>query len=808
MADEIEELKKFSERLEPARKMVAGTTVPSLALSAVEMGGHMVIQNKYAFISESAYRKGEAPGFRDEFKPLYPRLPDVKTPTKTSVVFMEDGMIDGIYNPMHGLAVASSGAAAWEALTGDAHLPGIAFNRMPYEDAIGRERKPLLGPFIPDKFKADLAMPVMRTWMKASNYQVISTSTNHYNDAISSQAERLNGNKKITEHFGENAVFIQCAGNYCDTEAALRHTAYTYHPSTLLVGACQSLPISYGDGASKKDFRVRHLESYSSFSPDLVWETNPTSAKYIASSMPGETQYKVMDGTSFAAPQAATVVAALLRRFARSPENTAAVLAKEDILLALRQTAQPVHVREISSSHIKPVSVCVGLPLYRIGKNWISEEAGCGSMDIEAAWQHLEAMEKSVHEGKSQSLKRQSVSAEIPTPQVSQDAKGHYYYPVEMSGPLIADTIVLDVKSRGLANMFGHSADKLYLSSPDNQLLQLMPSMDFSHQYLIAKSSGFHGIPVTGKWQLVSTAPIEHAGITFVNAMEPGHVNVAVQPDHEKRMRNLYRHADLRTLKAADIDAWMFMRYEKDIPTIALHDFSHTAFPEGYLELRLAQLASEEKNKPHAIALANSGYASFAPQREALLAAIEKQDMRQMLTLLVPDAKSKQKLLEYTLDEREKPATICMLLENGYAKAKNHISTPFIVRLVQEAERDGGWSTERLEVLRAAIASLHKQNISIMQKDLRGKTVLDFAMDTKVRQIIDDALAAEQKNPELKMSAIMQQLPQTPAEALQYLPTMQQAEQTIQSLGSKLGIQDLKLSLPFSVIPKSKGNQR
>jgi hypothetical protein len=194
--------------------------------------------------------------------------------------------------------------------------------------------------------------------------------------------------------------------------------------------------------------------------------------------------------------------------------------------------------------------------------------------------------------------------------------------------------------------------------------------------------------------------------------------------------------------------------------------------------------------------------------REALLAAIEKQDMRQILTLLAPDAKSKQHLLEYTLDEREKPATISMLLENGYAKAKNHISTPFIVRLVQEAERDGGWNTERLDVLRAAIASLHKQNISIMQKDLRGKTVLDFAMDTKVRQIIDDALAAEQKNPELKMSAIMQQLPQTSAEALQYLPTMQQAEQTIQLLGSKLGIQDLKLSLPISVLPKAKENQR
>jgi|GEM_PF-5768430 len=810
MADEVEDLKKFSDRLEPIKKMMSGSTVPSLAVTAVEFGGHVVIQNNHAFISEAEYRKGESPGFRSTFKLLYPRLPEAKTPTKIAIIFSEDGMIDGVHHPLHGPAVAATGAAAWEAMTGDAHLPGIAFNRMPYEDAIGRERKPMLGPFVPDKFKADLAMPVMRAWMKGSSYQVISisTSTNHYNDAIKSRTERIDGEKKMDAHFGENAVFIQCAGNYNDMEAGLRHTAYTHHPSTLLVGACQSLPVSFGDGADKKDFQVRHLESYSSFGPDLVWETNPTAATYIASRMPGETQYKVMDGTSFAAPQAASVVGAMLRRFARSPENPAAMLAKEDILLALKQTAQPVHCREIGSSHTTPVSISVGLPLYHVGKNWISEEAGCGSIDIDAAWKHLEAMETSVRDGKSQSLKRQTVQAEVPTLMVAANAKGHYHYPIEMNSPLITDTIILDVKSRGLVNRFGHSGDKLYLANPNGELLQLMPSMDFPHQYLIAKTSGFHGIPLAGKWQLVSTAPVEHASISFVNAMEPGHVNVAVQPDHEARFRNLYRHADLRTLKAADIDVWMFMRNDKNIPTIALHDFSNSVFPENYLELRLMQLASDPKDKEHAIALVNSGYVPFQPHREALLAAIERQDVKSMLAMLVPNDKAKSNLMEYTLDEREKPAIVSMLLDNGYAKARNHISTPYITRLVQEAERDGAWNKERLEVLRSGIASLHKQNISIMQKDFRGKTVVDFAVDRQVKQIVDDALAEEQKKPELKISAIMNQLPQTPAEAFKLLPTMQQAEQAIQSLSKELGIDDIKRRLPFMSAPKGNNNER
>ena len=809
--DEIKELEKFSGVLDPIKKKMSSYTVPALVLSAVEFGGNMVIQNRHAFIGEHEYRKGESSGFRAEFKPLYTRLPEPATPTKVALIYVEDGMVNGTRLPTHGLAVASTGAAAWEAMTGDAHLPGIAFNRMPYEDTLGKQRKPLLGPFVPDKFKTDLALPVMRTWMKGSSYQVISTSTNYHNEKLASHAERVNGEKVLDDFFGNGAVFIQAVGNYRDMEAGLRHTAYSYHPSTLLIGASQSLPFSYGDGDSKKDFRVQHLESYSSFAPDIVWETNPTNAKYIASLIPSETQYSVMDGTSFAAPQAAAVVAAMLRRFARSPENPEAVLAKEDILLALKQTAQPVHVREINSSHTQPVSLCVPLPLYRIGNNYISEEAGCGSIDIDAVWKHLEAMERAVREGKCESIKRQTVQAEIPTPFVAADAKGHYYYPVEMCDNHITDTIVIDVKSRGLANGFGRSGDKLYLSSPNNELLQLMPSMNFPDKYLIAKSSGFHGVPVAGKWQLVSKERLDNARISFINAMDPQHVNVVVTPSEEERFRNIYRRADMRTLKAADLDERLMMRNDKDIPMIAHHDFSSTTFPEGYLQLRLMKFASDVNDKPNAIALINSHYAPFEAHRDALLAAIDQQDIRSMISLLVPDDKAKASLMEYALDEREKPETVAMLLENGFAKRKNNIGTPFIVRIVQEAERDGTWNRERITVLKAAIENLHKQGISIMQKDAHGKTVLDFAVGAQIRPIIEQAVAEEAKRDDLKMDAIISQLPQSPAEILKALPTREQLEKKIFSFGKGIGIdiENITGQLPFvSVPPKTKSNKR
>ena len=815
MPDEIKELEKFASTLEPIKKKMSSYTVPSLALSAVELGGNFVIQNRHAFIAEEEYRKGESPGFRDEFKPLYPRLPEVKTPTKTAVMYLEDGIFNSVTLPTHGLAVASTGSAAWEAMTGDPHLPGIAFNRMPYEDTIGKQRKPLLGPIIPEKFKVDLALPVMRAWMKGASYQVISTSTSHHNEQLTSRTERISGEKQIDECFGHDAVFVQSIGNYRDMEAGLRHCAYSYHPSTLLVGACQSLPVSYGDDTHKKDFRVQHLEAYSSFAPDIVWETNPTNAKYIASLTPGETQYLVMDGTSFAAPQAATVVAAMLRRYARSPENPEAVLSKEDILLALRQTAQPVHVREFVSSHTTSINSCGLLPLYRVGNNYISEEAGCGSIDVEAVWKHLEIMEQGVKEGKCKSLARQTIQAEIPTPIVTADAKGHYYYPIEIDNPLVTDSIVIDVKSRGLTGNAGQSSNKLYLASSNGELLQLMPSINSANHFLITKSSGFHGVPLAGKWTLVSTAPVEQAHISFVNAMAPEHVNVAIQPSEPKRFRNLYHRADLRTVKAVDLDERLMKRNDSGIPFIAQHDFSSTSFPENYLELRLMQLASDPNEKSHAIALVNSNYAPFEAHRNALLTALEKQDTQSILQLLAPSDKAKANVLEYALDEREKPAIVTMLLENGFAKRKNNIGTPFIVRLVQETERDGVRNQERVVVLKAAIDTLHKQGVSIMQKDARGKTVLDFALGAQTRPIIAEALTEEDKRNDLKFSALSYQLPQTSTELLQALPTKEQIEKTIHSFGKKLNIdvnvdiESVSGHIPFgSFPPKHKSNKR
>jgi hypothetical protein len=302
MADEVEKLDAVSRRLKPLDNFFRANSdkspIPAMAVSAAEKAAHLLIQHQHAFIPESSYRAGEGAAYRQSFRPLYPRMPAIATPTRVALLLIEDGHAEGSREPMHSRAVAATAAATWEALTGQPHLPGILYNRSPYEDSLGPERKPLLSPPIPERFSKDLAEPSLRAWLKNATYHVLSTSTSHYNIAITNGTDRAAGEKRITDYFGDNFVYVQSMNNTPTAEMDLRHSAYTYHPDTLLVAASQSSPSALPGGP-----RTLHVESYSSFGPDLLCETHPISARYLHRDPPYPKTYETLQGTSFSAPR-------------------------------------------------------------------------------------------------------------------------------------------------------------------------------------------------------------------------------------------------------------------------------------------------------------------------------------------------------------------------------------------------------------------------------------------------------------------------------------------------------------------------
>lgn len=751
MGDEYEALWNFDRRMERMRVLAKPFGVPSIALQAAETVGAGVIQSRHAIIPESEYRRGESPAYREQFVPLYSSQPRVETPTPVRVVYIEDGIGPKARgNNTHGMAAAASGSAAWQAMTGEAHMPSILVNRSAYEDALTWQRATKLSPSMPPKWQTDLALPYLRSHYLEHPYTVYSTSTTFHNDQIRGPAERQAGIESLSRFYGQNAIFIQSSGNYADMRAGQRHTSFTSHPSTLTIGATQGW-------TSPEGARVLHLESYSSYGPDMVCETNPDAARYLGKGMFGLVDHQVTNGTSFSAPQAAAIVGTMLRRFALSPENPAAVLSREDVIYALRNTTQPVHVRECDSFRADTCRHAL-LTQRRMDGRLVSEEAGNGQMNPAAAWALMERMEKEVHGGKARIKPRHEVRAAFTIDKnLIPETDGFFHYPVKIPDDLHADTIVIDIRSPDLSRT--DSNDKLhtpvFLGSPSGGMLRLFPSADSPSGYLIARAPGFHGEKMTGNWVLMTMEPIQDAQINFHNAIEPGHVTLEVKPDAAQRERQLYRTADFRRIPPAQIDAALLANAPPGSgPALASHDFSQTGFPDGYLPLRLVQLV-EQGDLKSAEALAGSGHPSLTPHKDALIAAIKAGDPKAVLDIWAPDDKAKYALLVYAVT-KEPPAMANLLLDRGYARLQPPPGAPSLVASVASEEQDRileNW-TYKPEMLPLVVAAIEKEGGDVLAPGPDGRRVRGFIWRPQLVEILQQA---ETRQRDRQFAALMEE---------------------------------------------------
>ncbi len=747
MGDEITQLDTFSKHIVSVEKFLTShgadqATLPLVALSFAEKAGHWVIQHRHAFILEQEYRSGEAPGFRDSFTSLYSRLPLIAHPTTVNLLLMEDGIHPAAKYPLHGPAVAATAGAVEEALTGEKHLQGILYNRAPYEDTIGSVRKALLSPPVPDRFKADNAEPSLKTWLRNATYNVVSTSTSYFNNSIITATEREKAEKLLIDYFGKNTVFIRSIGNDLGNELHMRHSAYANHPQTLLIGACQS-----STGPLPSSPRLIHMESYSSFGPDLVCETTPLSAHFLKDFQSFSKTHQAIQGTSFSAPQAAVMVQVLLRRFAVSAENPNSVLPKEDILLALRQTAQPIHVREYISFTSTPNNEKQLLHPARIGDHYVSAAAGCGSIDIKAAWQHLERMEQAVKEGHGHIKPRRNLSANLLPQQ--RDSDGNYRSQIKMKDSGYIDLIFIDADMQPRPP--NEWRGSMSLVGPDGTKLELYPSDNAEAHYRIARTSAFYGVPMTGDWTLLSTKPMKSASIRFHGIMEPDHVSITHKPSESVRHYNLFKQADFRSISHKELDQLLLHKNKEGAPTIACHDFSTTGFPPAYLELRLLQLASNPAHKEHALALAKSGYPSFKIQESALTTAITKGDCKAAFALFAPNKDSLAELVERSFKSNDNVEIFSLLARNAGMTVTNADGVPVFNRLVQEAQHNIRWDRDdQLNKLKAVIDTMHQQGTSILQPDNDKKTVLDYVLDQDIWYLLQQGLTKEKHLAEVK----------------------------------------------------------
>ena len=741
MADEIQTLDAWAKTMQSAAKRLEGAApvigaLPFRVTTLLEQGGNWFIQHQHAIIPEKDYRAGESPSYRLAFKPLYQQLPEIKTPTRVSVLYMEDGISAHSQHPLHGKIVAATGAAVWEALTRQPHLAGMLYNRAPYEDTIGPIRKTLLEPGLPDSFKKDQTYASIQAWLKASSYNVISTSTAHCNKALHNKADRLRAEKEITDYFGDNTLFVQSAGNTLGQELEMRHAGFSYHPDTILIGATQTL----NDGLPARP-RLLHAESYSSYGPDLVCETQPLNARYLEhASMP---TYTTVQGTSFSAPQAAVIIQALLTRFAASKENPDAVLMQHDIALALRQTAQAVHVGEYMSLTYQENNKQL-IKQIRVGDHVVSDTAGCGHIDPYAAWKQLERMEQAVHESKAHVLPRHERSAALTEVSTKPDAEGNFRYTVEMKDDLRVDGIMLDIY---VANRPPFSnPGTLTLETPQGEKIPLFASVHPNESYRMAKSSACYGKSMSGTWTLLSSEPLKESELHFRRAMEPQHVCITHGPDPKKRQRDLYRLADFKTLRPTQLDALLLAPDEKGALPIAQHDFSATRFPAAYLELRLLQLACDPATKAHANALATSQYPVFKAHEKSLIAAIAKDNIPELVATLAPNDNSKRLLVDYVFKECDSHKSFLTLAKAGLNKIKTDNGTPFLNRLVQHMQHNRiEGDPSQVATLTAVMQMMHQQSEPIIQPDATNKTPLDYVLPPAIWQSLQQGIAQEKK---------------------------------------------------------------
>lgn len=596
------------------------------------------IQQKNAFYDQNHYYIGMNDKLKQGIASYIPRLPDTATPTNVGL-FVGETVNDFDYESrlsglVHGYETASIAETARRAL-GDDDKPAILLNRTVMADKAGKHKtrpENYDSSYTPDK-----AQESIRQAFHTHTFNVVSISAIGPDTPLKDRESYGCLLEKLDQQYGNNTLYVIASNNF-GRGTSLRHNVVHSHPSrALIVGAMHEQEKRIGDAS----YPVAFVAHYSEPGADIVMPVPRLDTGYNVLEQ-NILKPDTLTGTSFAAPAAAAGTARLIERFARSKENPAALLSPETILLAIKQTARPVTADGNAL-----------MPQVPIDGRRVTSKAGNGRADFKEAWKLLERMERRVRDTQAADKDGAAMPAGLekayvrerlelapvilrPEKHVRNDQNPQLFeYELPMQSPLYADNALVHFQSPMLSNSRRFDKGTAIAVLPDGQQLELnaSPHNDSEVHYLIAKIPGVQGIPINGKWKILSSEKLEEVALSFPNAMQKDDVGVVVKPPR-RPVKELYQHADLRHVPPEALDKEFF---GKDF-SAAEYDFSTTAFPESYLETRLVDLlersykAKQDKDTRamdeylhNATRLIDTGYGGLQ-NRPVLLAAIQKRD--------------------------------------------------------------------------------------------------------------------------------------------------------------------------------------
>lgn len=761
--DEFDKLRKIAPET-AMLETVLGLTTPVKGLGtligAVRTGQ---TQAEYAVVPLGEVERGKWKGFQDAFNDAYKfdRLPgNIKTPTKTGVFVIEDSPVDASEKLpfIHGHGVTAVALAAGKAITGKDSTVHL-MNEQVFDGYVGKrivdvKRAPTgnaraMGP--------DLAHGILRrNYYDKNSVNVVSVSMVGINPELKSRKDRLKYNEQLSNHFGDNAMFVVASGNgITPMFITFRHNALRYHPHTLVIGAANQVRVE-GPGGP---FNAYSATEYSTPGADVTMPAIPSIDARYAIATPNGMRHLPFNGTSSATPQAANgIIAPLISRFAASAENPKAVLTPEDVFLAIKNTAKPIHAVIDSGFsfdlRVEPPTATqtprkvVPVTNYEVAGHYASKH-GNGEIDLASAWKLLERQEKAVKDGKAQVLQRKDAHVSLAPKEHTLGSDSYYRYKLNVEDDLYADRVILDLVSKELGKKMqlenADSRPRVFLTNPAGEMLEIEPSSAYRKTvtplpggfvredldgvpYVIGSAAGMQGSAMKGTWTVLSTEPLDQIDLNFDHAMQPGHVGVKIRRDPEEAKRNLYRHADFTAHSREQLDALV-------APGSAMlkHDLSETGFPSGYTDMRLIS-AVRGNDQKFALELVEARYNSMK-HKDALVKAVKSGDGTKVVEALVPEGRKLQffKTAIRTLSKED----AIYLVKNGFGDIKEEVKGPrgekrFNTTLHEYVKQMGEKADPEV------VKEFLKAGADAHTRDARGRTPLHWARYHLVQGVLID----------------------------------------------------------------------
>ena len=392
-----------------------------------------------------------------------------------------------------------------------------------------------------------------------------------------------------------------------------------------------------------------------------------------------------MSGTSVATPHVSGFETELMRRFVASPENPGARLSPIDVMLAIKNTAQPLHIvardnkgynfaHDVPKESVSPSTVLRFVSVHKVGDGYVSRGAGNGAVQFQDAWALLEKQEAAVKEaekaGERNLFERKELDFAIQPPEKasaqSSDAIIRSYpkieklikkvqslhsYKFNVADNLVTDDIVVDAvrteivkhgaplvddPTRRPSNFNFRNRPTLYLVSPAGEVAEVFSSSGYyidsipkvNNGFIMGRPVGMQNLPMQGEWTLLATEPLDKINVSFQQSMDPRHVGAMVVPDAKERKRKLYRYTDFTLLPKAQVDEMVL-----NPKFLETYDLSEVVLPAHYADIHLA-MAVKNNQKDLANGLLHSCYGE--KDKAELAQAVSDGDAKKILNLLIP----------------------------------------------------------------------------------------------------------------------------------------------------------------------------